>query len=269
MLGDPGTYRLTITTPDGASRSTTFDAPASGSVTIDYDQASATPPRVSVNDTSSPSRTARSSRDDSGSPFSASILGSYGMSKWDLQNNGFIPLEPNQLDLKKWGIGFGLRYEIPNSRLFVANRLFYHASGQVSSDIPESASSFDIFTIEEKWKNQMLLGWTFFDSNGVRLNLLGGITLAKMNLEVVNVNGISPELDTFDQESELQVAPTLGLESEVPLSIGNMRQVFWIFGTTLALMNSLSISDEEEENELFRIDSDLQWDLHTGFRIRF
>ena len=62
LLGDPGTYRLTITTPDGASRSTTFDAPASGSVTVDYDQAGATPPRVSVNDTSSPSRPCRRSR---------------------------------------------------------------------------------------------------------------------------------------------------------------------------------------------------------------
>ena len=256
LLGDPGTYRLTITTPDGSSRSTTFDAPRSGSVTVDYDQAAATPPRVRVNDTSptSPVRTA------TGGPFSLSLLGSYGMSKWDTRlfdGENFIDGESG--DLKKWGIGPELRYDMPNIPLFLATRFFYHAKGRFSQ--PVLVADNYLFEARERWKLQFLLGWYIFNNNGVAFSLMAGLTLAKIQLRV------EAESNVFEG-SEIQAAPTIGGQIEVPLNLPNFRQIFWVAGVTLAFMNSFEI-DEQSLNEQFRIDSDIQWDVFTGIRIPF
>lgn len=256
VLGDPGTYRLTITTPDGSSRTTTFNAPSSGNVTVNYDAASGSAPRVSVNDTSSAIR--RADRQGPSSPVSASILGNYGMSDWDTQildSNGDELFNGDDGKLKKWGIGFGLRYTFGNYPLFVENRFYYHARGRFNDYV--NVNSYNFF-LRERWKNQMLLGWHFRNTDDLKLTALAGISFAKVDLEVFN--GVQM------RDSEIQVAPTFGLEAEVPISRSN--NLWWLFGSTATIMNSFAI-EEQSENEIFRVDNDLQWDLYTGFRLDF
>jgi len=197
------------------------------------------------------------------SPFSVSLLGSYGMSKWDLEGINIS----TPLDLKKLGIGFGLRYEFSNSPFFVANRFYYHPKGQADPFHFVTFIGTDTYRIEEKWKNQILLGWTFFENNGVRLNFLGGVTLAEINFEIENFVTSPQPNSTFFENSEIQVAPTLGFDFEAPLTESTMGQIYWVAGGTFALMNSHSLANVLDEE--FTIDSNLQWDIHTGFRIRF
>jgi len=257
VLGDPGTYRLTITTPDGSSRSTTFDAPRNGSVTVDYDRSAAQPPRVSVNDTTSPRRSANGD----GGPFSFSLLGSYGQSKWDTRLfDGSNFINGNEENLIKWGVGPELRYDMPNIPLFLATRFFYHPRGRF--DQPVNISSY-LFEARERWKWQMLAGWYLFDNNGVMFSLMAGITLAKIQLRVQGNSNLF-------EDSEIQVAPTVGGQVEVPFTLGNARRMYWAFGFTLAFMNAFEIQQVVNlQNEQFRIDSDLQWDLFTGIRVPF
>lgn len=252
-LGSPGRYRMTITTADGRSDSTSFTAPSDGSVTVGYD-ASTGFARVSVNDTSARA----SSTNGPSSQFSGSILSSYGMSKWSTQiDNGGLIFDGNDGDLKKWGIGAELRYDFPNIPLFLSERFYYHPKGSFKDPIMV-ASNYD-FNVRERWKNQMLLGWYAVDNNGFLFSLMAGITLAKIQLQVDTGSNVF-------EGSELQVAPTVGAGIEVPLNIPNMDNTYWMLGATFALMNGFSL---EENDEVFAVDSNLQWDIYTGFRVRF
>ena len=257
VLRDPGRYSMTITTPDGQSRTTSFNAPSSGSVTVNYDAASTAAPRVSVNDTSS--ATPRSSGRAPSSQFSGSIFGNYGTSSWDTQildSNGSELFNGEDGKMRKWGIGFGLRYTFGNYPIFVENRFYYHARGRFRD--PIDVSSYNFFA-RERWKNQMLFGWHIRDGDDFKLSALAGISLAKVQLEVL---GSSTDLNN----SEVQVAPVFGFEGEIP--IRRNTNIWWVFGSTATIMNGFSI-EEQSQNEIFRIDNDLQWDIHTGLRVPF
>jgi len=197
VLRNPGRYRLTITTPDGRSSSTSFNAPSDGSVTVDYNAATGSP-RVSVNDTS-PKTAGRAD-----SPWSGGLYGTFGFSDWNSQFfDGDDWFDGNDGNMRKWGIGAELRYSFPKSDFFLSNRFFYHAKGRFQQPV-EIWSGYDL-DLRERWRNQMLLGWSLKNTDRMMFNLLAGITFAKMNMHILN--GSSNWLD----KSEVQVAPTFGL----------------------------------------------------------
>lgn len=257
FLRDPGTYRMTITTPDGEMRTTTFTAPESGTVTVTYDTATGTPV-VSVNDTSA-SRVAGRTDDLHEKPISFGVFGSYGQSKWETSADDGSELFPGtETRIKKWGLGFALRYYIPALPLFIANRFFWHARDHAEQ--PGFISDFESeLEVTEKWKNQMLFGWHFYQQQRVMLTLLAGVTLARMQM-VLNPN-LSGDLL---HAREHMVAPTFGGEAEFLLH--RAMRLYLVMGFTVALMKSFQL---DENNTLFRADSDLQWDVHTGFRVPF
>lgn len=250
VLRSPGRYLLTITTADGRSTSTSFKAPSDGSVSVSYD-AAAGKPRVSVNDTSS--------RAGSGSDWSWGLYGSFGWSDWNSQFfDGEDWFNGDDGKMRKFGIGGELRYNIPNSDFFLTDRFFYHAKGKYKDPV-QIWSSYDVF-MKERWRNQMMLGWSIRNREDMNFNLLAGFTLAKMNLEVMD--GGSEWL----HNSEVQFAPTFGAEAE--WAVNSANTMFFVLGMTATIMNSVSV-EVPGFDEVFRVDNDLQWDMHSGLRIPF
>jgi len=257
-LGDPGSYRLTVTTPDGQSSSTTFTAPRDGSVTVALDRPGGSP-RVEVREIS---RTggAGEGTNFAENPFSLGLYGSYGQSGWEpLLDDGSDIFEGDDTNIHKAGIGFELRYYIAASyALFVTNRFFFHVRDH--GDQPGFISETDaIIELREQWKNQILLGWHFVNRPSVLLTLMAGITLARMQLFVF------PFLasEAFDAR-KLMVAPMIGAEAEFLIS--RASRIWFVLGFTVAFMNSIHL---EALGDLYRAEGGVQWDFHSGFRAAF
>ena len=255
VLQDPGRYRMTITTSDGRSSSTSFTAPSSGGVMVDYD-VSAGSPRVTVNDTSRPSRTA--------SPWSWGLYGTLGFSNWrGMEDSGSGFSEGNDGNLTKYGFGGDLRYAMPNVPLFLAASFFYHA-GKTDRF---QAGSFDL-EIRERWRTQFMLGWMFYSNDSLSLALLAGITLARIRMDILSGSSLQAS------EKKIQVNPTFG--AEMAWRLQNARNMFFVIGMTATIMNSIthevgsSNGDSNGGSEQFiRADGKVQWDTYMGFRFPF
>lgn len=251
ILRGSGRHRITITTADGRSSSTTFDAPEDGAVTIDYDVSRGSP-RVSVNDTSSRSGTV-------GSPWSVNLLFTAGFGDWQGQfDNGGSFSEGETENIRKYGAGLGLRYQMPNYPLFLMTNFFYHGRGRTSKPF-QSSGGFDL-EIRERWKWQMMAGWTFYSTETFAWSIMAGITLARIRMNILSGGSLQAD------ESEVQVAPTFG--SELQWSLNQARSVFLVVGMTAAIMNSIS-HNISGTNQFLRADNDLQWDSYIGLRIPF
>ncbi len=251
VLGSSGRYRMTITTADGRSGSTTFRAPSDGNVRVSYD-ASSGRPVVDVRETSSQS--ARSS-----SPWSFNLLGTFGFTDWQGQfDDGSSVTEGETENMGKYGIGGGFRYQFPNYPLFLMSNFFYHAKSRSPNPF-QSGDSFDL-EMRERWKWQFLLGWTFIKRPDFAWALMVGVTLARVQMNILSGSSL------IQQEKEVQAAPTFGTELAFP--INDARSVFFVLGATAAIMNSIS-HEISGSNQFLRADNDLQWDTYAGFRINF
>jgi hypothetical protein len=257
LLGDPGTYRLTITTPSGETSSTTFTAPKDGAVSVALDRPGGQP-RVNVRDTS---HTASSGEpnDFAAHPFSLGIYGNYGQSKWDPSvddGNDVFPGDPAKI--VKAGIGFELRYYVAAAAaLFIANRFYYHVKqhGDQQGFINETDAPVEM---AERWKNQMLLGWHFLNRPDVLLTFLVGIQLARVQFLVL------PFFSNIFDARKVMVAPIVGAEAEFLVS--RAAHLWFVMGFTLAFMNTIQL---EAFNDIYRANGGVQWDFHSGFRVAF
>ncbi|HXV73883.1 MAG TPA: hypothetical protein VD713_04055 [Sphingomonadales bacterium] len=257
LLGDPGAYRLTVTTPDGQSSSTTFTASSDGSVMVALDQPGGTP-RVSVRDAGRTTATGEPN-DFAENPFGLGFYGNYGQSGWEPSvDDGSDVFPGDETKVKKAGIGFELRYYVAAATaLFIANRFFYHVKdhGDQPGFIDQTEA---LIELNERWKNQMLLGWHFLNRPNVLLTLMAGITLARMQLFVF------PFLSDEFHTRKLMVAPTIGAEAEFLVS--RAARLWFVVGFTLAFMQTIQL---EALNDIYRADGGLQWDLHSGLRLAF
>lgn len=258
VLTDPGTYRLTITTPDGKSSSTTFEAPRDGKVSVTYDRAGGSP-RVSVHDSSRAAGPGEGN-DFAANPFSLGFYGSYGQSGWDpTLDDGSDIFEGDETSVHKAGLGFELRYYIvASAAVFIANRFFYHVRDHGNE--PGFISETDaLIELKERWKDQMLVGWHFVNHPNVLLTLMAGITLARMQLFVF------PFLASEEfNERKLMVAPTLGAEAEFLVS--ETARLWFVLGFTVAFMNSIHLA---ALSDIYQAEGGVQWDFHSGFRVVF
>lgn len=252
VLGNPGRYRMTITTADGRSTSTSFNAPEDGGVMVDYDVSRGSA-RVSVNDTGS-----RSAGQGSDSPWSWGLYGAFGFTDWQGQfDNGGSINEGETGKLRKYGLGTGFRYDLPNYPLFLMSNFFYHFHNR-SKERFQSGTSFDL-EMRERWKWQFMLGWTFMQRPKVAWALMVGFTLARVQMNIFSGNSL------IQHEAETQVTPTFGTELMFPIS--GTDRLFFVLGATASIMNS--ISHNISGDQFLRADNDLQWDTYAGLRVRF
>lgn len=248
VLRNPGRYRMTITTKDGRSRSTSFNAPADGGVMVDYD-VSAGSPRVTVNDASGRSRTA--------SPWSWGFYGTVGFTNWQGQeDSGSGFQDGNKENMTKYGFGGGLRYEMPNFPLFLAANFFYHAGK--SDRIRSGSSSFDLI-MRERWKTQFMLGWMLASNDTLTFALMAGITLARLRMDIFQSGSFQ------NREKKVTVNPTFG--AEMAWRLQNARNMFFVIGMTATIMNS--ITHNVGSNQRLRADGKVQFDSYMGLRMAF
>lgn len=256
LLGDPGTYRLTVTTPDGKSSSTTFRGPRDGAVTVVYDGRGT--PRVTVQDTSRPAATG-AANDFAADPFSLGIYGNYGQSGWDTSvDDGSDVFPGDDAKIIKAGIGFELRYYFAAATaLFIANRFYYHVKQRSNENgfINETDAEVEL---AERWKNQMLLGWHFLNRPDVLLTVMVGLQLARIQMFV------SPFFSNLFDARKVMVSPLIGAEAEFLLS--RTARLWLVMGFTVAFMNSIQL---EAFNDIYRANGGVQWDFHTGLRVAF
>lgn len=246
VLQNPGRYRMTITTKDGQSRSTSFNAPSSGGVMVDYD-VSAGSPRVTVNDSSGSSSSA--------SPWSWGFYGALGFTNWQGQEDTGSGFQDGQKEnMTKYGVGGGLQYEMPNFPLFLAANFFYHAG---KSDRFQTGS-YELI-MRERWKVQFMLGWMFYNNDNLSLALLAGITLARLRMD------ISQSLVFQNREKKVTVNPTFG--GELAWRLQNARNMFFVLGMTATIMNS--ITHDTGSSQMIRADGKVQFDSYAGFRVKF
>lgn len=251
VLGSSGRYRMTIRTADGRTSSTSFRAPSDGTVTVDYD-ASAGSPSVRVSD--------NSSRGGSSSPWSFNLLGTFGLTDWEGQFDDGSSVSNGQTEnLRKYGVGAGFRYQMPNYPLFLMTNFFYHAKSRSPNQFQAGSSGFDI-EMRERWKWQFLLGWTFMTRPKFAWALMIGVTLARVQMNIFSGSSL------LQEEKEIQAAPTFGTEMQFALNRAN--SLFFVLGATAAIMNSIS-HNISGTNEFIRADNDLQWDTYAGIRIPF
>jgi len=251
ILPSSGRYRMTITTADGRSSSTSFRAPSDGTVQVDYDAAGGSP-SVTVND--------NGYRGASSSPWSFNLLSTFGFTDWEGQyDNGGSVTHGQTENMRKDGVGGGFRYDMPNFPLFLMSNFFYHAKAHSANPFQSGSSGLDL-EIRERWKWQFMLGWTFMHRPKFAWALMVGVTLARIQLNVLSSGSV------IQHEQEIQAAPTFG--TELAFSINQADSLFFVLGATAAIMNSIS-HNISGTNQFLRADNDLQWDTYAGLRFRF
>jgi hypothetical protein len=258
-----GGATISLTGPDGATQTYQdddddgligcFNAPADGGVSIDYDVSRGSP-RVSVNDTGGRSRASSSS------PWSVDLLSGMGFGNWRGQfDNGSGSFnDGNKGKMRKYALGLGARYAFPNAPLFLASTFFYHAKGKTKEAFNDGGS-FDL-DLRERWRMSFMLGWMVAKSDSMTFAIMAGITLARMNMRILNSGSLQAE------EKKLMAVPTFG--AEAAWRLGNTNNLFFVLGMTASIMNNVT-HVITGSNQFVRANGGTQFDVYSGIRIPF